>query len=615
MNLLTKISIVLMLFGTTFFSATRCRAAAAAVGGVEVNVLPLPSLVGSGRNPLVHGRIEYRAQIKNNAKEDRVVHLQIPAPAAYRPDTGTIVARTVSIAAGQEAIVSLFQFPGRYEGTMEVRVDGVSEKEVIGAGAIAPAYYGGGWRGESPATPAVLMSRSISVGFYDSPRTATAADPSSSPGYAAPEPDFNFFHSELPITQWSPNWLGYSCFDVVLLTAKDVEQMPPEVRLAMRRYLECGGTILVHGQKVPLVFSENSVNNGKGGYYVGRGHAVASGAKNEANWGAAARSLAGLRSMLSPHYASAKPNNPHNLLVAQSQVPVRGMFVLVLLFAVGIGPANLWLLTRYKRRIWLWWDVPAISLVTCLAVFGYSVLSEGWRGHGKTASMTLLDQRTHRATTFGYASYYCPLTPSSGPRFGADTDVTMSDEQSSPYGSDPYGRGRAEIDARYVDFSSDQHLAGGWVRARVPAYFPFCKNEDRRERLNFAKKGNVPSVVNALGADIDRLYWADASGKVFAGRDIAAGAEKTLAASAQSVASTEAVRTDYERLIGSGTTGALGFFDHCQSDADAARWLLPGAYIAVLKKSPFVEASLAGTPSEDTAAIVYGICEEQTSGR
>jgi hypothetical protein len=228
--------------------------------------------------------------------------------------------------------------------------------------------------------------------------------------------------------------------------------------------------------------------------------------------------------------------------------------------------------------------------------------------------MTLLDQRTHRATTLGYASFFCPLTPSSGPHFGAETDATVIDE-SSRYG-DPYSPRRADLDVRYVDFSAEQQFGTGWVRARVPAYFPFCKNEDRRERLNFSMKGTTPSVVNALGADIDRLYWADATGQLFFARDIAAGAEKSLAASAQKVASKEAVRTEYERLIGSSSTGAvLSFFDRCQSDEDAAQWLLPGAYIAVLKKSPFVEASLPGTASEDTLAIVYGICEEQANGR
>jgi hypothetical protein len=416
------------------------------------------------------------------------------------------------------------------------------------------------------------------------------------------------------MTQWSPNWLGYSCFDAVLLTAKDVEQMPPEAQLALRRYLECGGTILVHGRKVPVVFSQNALEDGGSGYFVGRGHAVASGGE-DANWDKTAGSLRGLSLQPARGYENLGPFG-QSLLVAPSRVPIRGMFALVLLFAVAIGPANLWLLSRYKRRIWLWWNVPAISLLTCLAVFGYSVLSEGWRGHGKTASMTLLDQRTHRATTFGCASYYCPLTPASGPHFGADTDVTMLDNESSSYGYDPYRRSRADFDAHYVDFSSNQHFASGWVRARVPAYFPFCKNEDRRERLNISMKRNVPSVVNALGADIDLLYWADVSGKIFAGRDIAAGAEKALTASAETpplpAAERRASLHEAVRVNFAGDVYLL--LDRNQSDQTAARWLVPGAYIAFLKKSPFVEARLEGTPAEDTAAIVYGICESTEQG-
>jgi len=632
-KLLSRSSIALsFVLGTALFPATRCAGgpALAAVGGVMVNVLPLPSPLGGGsHDSLQHGRLEYRVHIKNTAKEDRVVHLQIPAPSPYRPDAGTIVSRTVPIAAGQEAMVSLFQFPDGNEGTMEVRVEGVSEKETVQIGAISSAYYSyGGTSSADWARPAVLLSRSISLDSYKSPAAGSTVGPPELVGLVALETNFKFFHSELPVTQWSANWLGYSCFDAVWLTEKDVEQMPPEVQLALRRYLECGGTLLVHGQKVPAVFSENAMEDSGGGYFVGRGHAVAGGAKDEANLYMAAQTLRRLSLLPNHEYGNPKAGDPHHLLVAESRVPVRGMFALVLLFAVAIGPANLWLLSRYKRRIWLWWDVPAISLLTCLAVFGYSVFSEGWRGHGKTASMTLLDQRTHRATTFGYVSYYCPLTPFSGPHFGADTDVTMIDEESSRYPSpEPYRR-RANLDARYVDFSSDQDFAGGWVRARVPAYFPFCKNEDRRERLNFSMKGDVPTVVNALGADIDRLYWADASGKVFAGRDIAAGAEKALAASTETPANPRPAsgypgypaaargRVVLHDAMGVNFAGGLlSALDRYRSDDSPAQQLVPGAYIAYLKKSPFVEASLAGTPSEDTVAIVYGICEGQANGR
>ena len=106
-----------------------------------------------------------------------------------------------------------------------------------------------------------------------------------------------------------------------------------------------------------------------------------------------------------------------------------------------------------------------------------------------------------------------------------DTDVTLLENN-----LDPYRRFRprgAYGSLRVVDWTPDQHLASGWVNARVPAYFQLRKNEDRRERLAVEKqKDGSLRIVNALGADIRRLYWADARGG-FRGRDIP-GAERTL---------------------------------------------------------------------------------------
>ena len=114
----------------------------------------------------------------------------------------------------------------------------------------------------------------------------------------------------------------------------------------------------------------------RGGYSVGFGRAVAGGDGDKSDWRGNLHK-ADRRAALHVYQPRQKPGNLYDLLVAETTVPVRGLFVLVLLFGVGIGPANLWLLSRYKRRIWLWWNVPAISLLTCLVVFGYSLASEG----------------------------------------------------------------------------------------------------------------------------------------------------------------------------------------------------------------------------------------------
>jgi len=557
--------------------------------------------------------------------------------------------RTVRVAGGQEAAVSLFQPPVEVANeSLEVRVEGVKDSRLIPI----PSLYGGrgyryGYSGSpEKVRPAVLLSRGVPQDFKERGRPKPGSKPSaageeakpesptpgpegpsaaassstspevtftptatSSPSGTTPEPDpFEFLRSELPVSQWSAHWLGYSCYDAIVLTRQEAAEMPTAVQAAVRRYLECGGLLLVHGQDVPAAFSQGGVADEKGGYLVGLGQAAASLESGQSDWDATYKKLAA--APIHVYQPDRKPANLYDLLVKETTVPVRGLFVLVLLFGVGIGPANVWLLSRYKRRIWLWWNVPAISLLTCLAVFAYASFSEGWTGHGRIASLTLLDERCHRATTFGYLSYYCPLTPSVGPQFGVDTDVALLDNQ--PEWTRYYRGGATAL--RFVDWTNQQHLTSGWVNARVPAYFQIRKNEDRRERLTVEKKADGSlTVVNALGADIERLYLADPSGKVFEGRDIPAGAERSLTGAIENSLAPEGGHGSLQRTFAS-PEWLTGFRSLMDSKAPAAA-LSPGCYVAFLDHSPFVEAPLEGVISEDTVAIVYGIGKGPDDGR
>jgi hypothetical protein len=570
---------------------------------IEINVDPLPSKDNASGPSygVCHGYVELRLRLKNSSSDNRVVRLSYPATRDGWAIEGVVATRTVRVAGGQEAAVSLFHPSARVGNEMlEVKVEGVRDGRTI------PLPSMRAYRSGDPCPAAVLISRGVPQEFRDQVRSR------SSSGTAT----LALLRSEVPVSQWSTNWLGYSCYDAILLTEKEAEEMPPQVQLAVRRYLECGGVLLIHGWKAPSALAQGGVPDGSGGYFVGLGHVAVSLGGGKADWDATYQKLTG--SPLDVYHPQDKPGNLYDLLVAEATVPIRGLFVLVLLFAVGIGPVNLWLLSRYKRRIWLWWNVPAISLLTCLVVFAYSLASEGIRGRGRTASMTVLDERSHRATTIGYLSYYCPLTPSVGPRFSVDTDVTLLETQEEPWRR--YLPRRSSTGLRLVDWTDDQHLTSGWVTARVPAYFQIRKNEDRRERLAVEKQadGSV-KIVNALGADITRLYWADSSGRIFEGRDIPAGAERTLAAvdtPGKGPLMCDDSKRDQALLRGLFRSEWLrNFAGFACAPMRPETVLSPGCYVAYLDKSPFVESALASVNSEHTAAIVYGISKGQEDGR
>jgi hypothetical protein len=629
----TRLLILLLLPAAWLVQGAAVRAVER-VGDVEATVQPLAS--ADGARGVVHGYVECRVRLRNLSAKDQTVRVSHPFDSEH--GSGTSISRTVVLTAKQEATVSLYLLPQQsYSERIRVSVDGVRESGSLPA----PGVFGRSY--DWSTVPAILISRSVPQEFRDRardigrPEDAALASPEgkiepgsldgipleladsrgvSGPGASSFGDNLTLLRSELPVSQWSPNWLGYSCFDAILVTEEEAAAMPSQVQLAIRRYLECGGVLVVHGHKVPAAFTEGGAAAEQGGFYVGLGYATASLGSSDSGWGVTYRKLTQVP--LHVYRPVSRPTDPKNALVKEAAVPVRGLFALILVFALGIGPVNLWLLSKYKRRIWLWWNVPAISLVACLAVFLYSLFSEGWRGRGKTASFTVLDQRCHRATTFGYLSYYCPLTPSGGLHFGADTEVARLeeyDERAEYYGS-YHSRRRYEPEtpgARSVDWTSEQHFTSGWVTARVPAYFQFRKNEDRRERLTIEKRpdGSL-AVVNALGADIRQLRVADAAGRVFEGRDIAAGAEATLSPSAGQSASPPQGHAMLRNVFGGSEW--LGAIQSWANTGSPPGGLAPGTYTAVLDHSPFVETPL-NVSSSDSAAVVFGIYQGADDGR
>src|SRR5262245_65048865 len=98
------------------------------------------------------------------------------------------------------------------------------------------------------------------------------------------------------------------------------------------------------------------------------------------------------------------------------------------------------------------------------------MLAEGWQASVRAEAMTILDENARRATTVGLTAFYSPLTPSDGLRLSYDTEITPQLPGRGGY----YAFARSGVTggaARTINWTEDQHLDVGWVRAGVPAHF------------------------------------------------------------------------------------------------------------------------------------------------
>ena len=293
--------------------------------------------------------------------------------------------------------------------------------------------------------------------------------------------------------------------------------------------------------------------------------------------------------------------NKNFAVVDDLGLPVKGLFALMVLFGVAMGPANLIWLTRTKRRIWLLWTVPALSLFFCFAILGYMVVAEGWQGHARVGGITILDEGERRATTLGRTAFYSPVTPGDGLHFGDATEVQLLGDENAAWTS-----------TCAIDWTNDQHLSRGWVTARVPAFFALRKSETlRRERIALRREADGGlSIANALGVDIDHLWLADDEGRLYRASAIAAGGSARLESEGtrvEPVVPLHAWREIYSNTDWLSTANTLR--------EKPAKFLGPGTYIAFVESSPFLEQGLKNAQVRPSPSVILGVMADPAGKR
>lgn len=546
-----------------------------------------------------HGYREVNVNIVNSSPErPHRVEVYFPRPNDFMGDMLARISGTAMIAPGGTASLRLYQppLPIHSSPTLDVRIDGGRPESL----ALTAVQGHANRRFTSAAPhPVVLISRGINQDDFERTMLDLTGHPlpaESRPAHATHgrTTPFALGRAEAEVDAWSPSWLAYSAFDGIALTAAELPRLPGEVRLALERYVACGGSLVVLGDNAapfsgdapartlsttltmtPLGFGEVFVTAATLPVALVREDAKAL----LSSWQKTLGPWNGL-----PNTVDANRDFP---VIDSLSIPVRAITLLIVLFAFLIGPVNIFTTARLKRPIWLLWTIPAISAVACTVVIAYAFLSEGITPTVRTGTLTLLDQTSRRAITLGVAGYYCPLTPADGLQFAADSELTpLLDKQGGS--------------ARRLDWTRGQHFEHGWITARVPAHFLLRKAEGRRERLSVHRRDDGRlDVVNGLGAPVDQLWVADHHGRLFHTAALPAGQRQTLAPVPTHA---HATALNPRALYAAGNWLSL---TQTVTNTPAAL-LQPDTYLAVLPAAPFVENALPRNVDARRQSIVIG---------
>jgi len=556
-------------------------------------------------NPF-HGYVEYRVTVTNVSRDNHRVTVAFPR---YHGNYGInlqSLTRTVDLGPSSQVAASLFQPDLPISGNMTmIHIDGRPQEEGLN--------YGWPQRGQRVQffgtfnyQPTILVSAHADMNAVQSNSLRAGLPPIaravSSGGSLTLTGNSQFGQFAQP--GWdscSKSWLGYSGYDGVVITSAELADRGPEVESALRQYVECGGSLTVVGRwKAPKAWDHTrAVDKGLTRFSPGFGQCQIIEEPNVHRW-----SVDQLRAICGSWQKTAEPwldlrtpteaNNAFPV-VEHLTIPVRGMFLLMLGFSITIGPVNFYVLARKKRRLWMLWTIPLISLVTCLAVLGTMFAAEGWEGHARTEGITILDETSHQAATLGWTAFYTPVVPSDGLHFSPQTELTAQ------LRTDTF---RMSNRPRTIDWTDEQHLASGWLTARVPAHFMVRKSERRLERVAVRKgKDGTLTMVNGLKADIRKIRFMGRGGKVYDAEDVPAGQEAVLKAAAVAAppAKVDALRDVYRG----------NWLDDIVKASETPEALLrPGSYVAALEATPFLEEALRRTGPRKGRSVVYGVMKE-----
>ncbi|MBK7874201.1 MAG: hypothetical protein IPJ77_00340 [Planctomycetes bacterium] len=269
-------------------------------------------------------------------------------------------------------------------------------------------------------------------------------------------------------------------------------------------------------------------------------------------------------------------------------LPYRALTLLLVLFAIVIGPVNLIVVQKLKRPALLLVTVPLIALVFSVGLFAYGAVSQGLGTRARSHSITWLDQRTHGATTLEVRSLFAGMPAGDGWRPGPGVACVAL-----PHRSGSTGQLR-------LDFREGLAYTGDYLPVRREVREAFLVDRAARARLSLTRNGERITVENGLGAGIASLVLRDADGDwhVSTGR-IDAGARAEL----------EPVTA--ANLAMDRVHETLASVEAVASVTDP----FTGTYVARLEASAFVDACGVEYAEEESVHVVFGVLESEGGGR
>jgi hypothetical protein len=165
------------------------------------------------------------------------------------------------------------------------------------------------------------------------------------------------------------------------------------------------------------------------------------------------------------------------------KVPVRLFFILILAFAIAVGPVNYFYLRRRRKLGMLLVTVPVAGFGMTAIILTYGLFAEGFGIKGAGRSVSVLDQRSHEVVSAASRTVYAGigpsgLTPAPGTYLFSNSLIRFG----------AFVRSADRTHRLDIDMDRGGRFGGGLVPSRMPTPLYTLHQGRARERLRFRRR-------------------------------------------------------------------------------------------------------------------------------
>lgn len=527
--------------------------------------------------PSPGGYFPVRVKIANNLKTDRAIRLDFQSGQSYGDELQTKSSFDFTAGAGKTVtrdIMVPLSPPNGYYGNNNI--------EVHMSGSLGRANNSI-YAEVGPDQPSVLLSDSL---FTPNASTLDAEiQKRSGTSYRGT----SNFAAQFDPKQLPDEWLAYSGYDSVIMTDGNWTDIPPGARNALLSWVRLGGQLVIYSTspatRASLGLPEDA------GYGTIEFNSVPS--SLVLNAGETIDLVAGnatkpRQASLRNHFKGSWPLQIH----FGAQAFRYGMFVLVMsLFAIVVGPVNLFVFAKSNQRHKLFITTPLISLGASIILIALIIVQDGFGGRGMRRVLMEVRPDGDLNAAYLHQEQFCRTGVLTGSRFTLASPsvfqpVAISRNRWSRFTDGSGATGNFNLQPR----DGKIEATGDWFQSRSEHGHSLSSVISTRGRIE--STGTPGTYQSTFDFPIEALYFLDSSKQWHRAEKITTGKPFTLVP-------IETMMADIA-LANEANAFSQRNRDFLTTEKDR-----PGHFVAITTQAPGIDTN-PGIRWEETRTVITG---------